>query len=212
MRLLNKHFLIGLSVGVALTLATVDTAAIFAARRFWVAEKGSILKAKGLVSDNPDLWKAFPAPFFPKPWTRSLERWSVRPLGGPPVTLGELKGKVVFLNFWSTGCAPCVAEMPGIENLFASLKDEQVVFLIATAEDEQTVRHFLNKHPFRVPVYLYGEDLPTEFQLRGFPTTLILDRNGAMVFRHSGPANWDDENARKFIRSLEGSPAIHSPA
>ena len=43
--------------------------------------------------------------------------------------LSDLKGKVVFLNFWRTSCGPCIAEMPGIERLYDSLRGENIFFL-----------------------------------------------------------------------------------
>ncbi len=115
---------------------------------------------------------------------------------------GDLKGKVVFLNFWLTTCGPCLAEMPGIEALHKSLNSEQVVFLAVTPEDEQQVRGFLKKIPLHVPVYLADGQPPDDLHGFGYPTTYILDRNGAAVFKNVGAFNWDDEGTRVFIRNL----------
>ena len=72
--------------------------------------------------------------------------------------------------------------------------------LTVAQDDEKTVRKFLREHPLPVPIYLAAKDPPADLRLWGVPTTFILDRNGATVFRHVGGANWDDDGARNFIR------------
>lgn len=109
---------------------------------------------------------------------------------------------MVFLNFWLTTCGPCIAEMPALERLRESLRGEPVEFLAVTPEDEERVRGFLAKARVEVPVYLSEEPLPEELPLFGYPTTFIIDPNGVAVFRHIGPANWDDDAARAFIQRL----------
>jgi thiol-disulfide isomerase/thioredoxin len=78
-------------------------------------------------------------------------------LDGKPVTLTQFKGKAVFLNFWSTSCGACIAEMPGINRLSDSLKDKQIVFAAVTQEPEKDVRNFVKKNIVGVPVYPSGE-------------------------------------------------------
>ncbi len=151
----------------------------------------------------PKSSEKLPRPVLPTDASAAHDHWTFHPLGGKPTTIGDFKGKVVFLNFWSTSCGPCIAEMPGIERLQASLRSEPVAFLAVTQEDEQSVRLFLQKFPLRVPVYLAGADVPRAFGPQLVPRTFILDRSGREVFRDVGGLNWDDDNARKFIRGLE---------
>jgi thiol-disulfide isomerase/thioredoxin len=130
------------------------------------------------------------------------DKWQIRPLDGKFITLGDLAGKVVFLNFWSTSCGPCIAEMPGIEKLRDSLKGEQIAFVVVTEDDEPRVRSFLKKVPLDLPVYLTEAKPPQDLQVMGFPTTFILDRKGAAVYREVGGYNWDNDSARGFLRGL----------
>ena len=95
------------------------------------------------------------------------------------------------------------------------MKNDNVVFLAVTSDDEKRVKAFVKKRGIRLPVYLCrGEfpfdlptgGVPTTFILdQGVPTTFILDRQGAARFRLAGPANWDDDGARSFIRGLENN-------
>jgi len=129
--------------------------------------------------------------------------WSYRALDGKEIMFSELKGKVVFINFWATWCKPCVAEMPSIQSLYNSLKDEDIVFLLVSDEDEETVRKFLDKKQFTFPVYLRDKEVPKVFKTMGIPATFILDREGSVVFKHVGSAKWDDESCLSFIRNLK---------
>lgn len=128
--------------------------------------------------------------------------WQLTGLNGTTTTLKDLEGKVVFLNFWATWCAPCIAEMPGIQNLADSLAGQPVVFLIVTEEDEAAVRRFLAKTPFRVPVYTFKSKPPATLRAGGVPATFVLDKRGAVVLRDIGGANWASEDARQFLLSL----------
>jgi thiol-disulfide isomerase/thioredoxin len=202
---LPKAFFFGLGVGVALTMVALGIG-------------GRCLENREMLNANPWLVHPFPQPpvakmpkssenltrpVLPTNASAAHDHWTFHPLGGKPTTLGDFKGKVVFLSFWSATCGPCIAEMPGIEKLQASLRSEPVAFLAVTQEDEQSVRLFLQKVPLRVPVYLAGTDMPRAFGPQLVPRTFILDRSGREVFRGVGGLNWDDENARKFIRGLE---------
>ena len=130
-------------------------------------------------------------------------QWSLMTLEGAVVPLSQFDGKVVFLNFWSTYCQPCIAEMPNIENLYDSLKEDEVVFLLASHQKEETVQKFMEKNPHSFPVYVYDpEALPDVFTLQGIPTTFILDRQGMVVFKYRGAAKWDDESCISFVRDL----------
>ena len=93
--------------------------------------------------------------------------------------------------------------MPGIERLYDSLKnDDRVAFLAVAKDDEQRVRSFLSKNPMRIPTYFGEGPLPKGLAVMGVPTTFILDRKGAAVFREVGAVNWDSESARAYLRSL----------
>lgn len=196
----NKNFFIGLGAGVALTMVALTMWG-----RFLNQQIESVAQSK-LVT--PLHWTAKSSVHLPKPWLPTTgspvrDQWSVRPLGGEPVTLSEFKGKVVFLNFWSTSCTPCIAEMPGIERLHESMKSEPVAFLTVTQEEEKEVRRFLQEVPLRVPIYLSDKETPADLRAVAFPTTFILDRDGRVLYRDVGAKNWDDENVRSFIRNLE---------
>jgi thiol-disulfide isomerase/thioredoxin len=202
---INKvGFGIGLAAGIVLTLLVLDAWGRHLDRTMSDAAQPRILSPMKTTQKMvfPSSSKTLPVAWVPEFSGQQHDSWKIRALDGHAATLGDLKGKVVFLNFWSTSCAPCIAEMPGIEGLLTSLKNEQIAFLAVTEDDEATVRRFLKKQSMRFPVYLSSGKPPADLSTPGIPTTFILDTRGAAVLRHEGPVNWDDDDVRAYIQSL----------
>ncbi len=122
---------------------------------------------------------------------------------GAAVDFGQFKGKVVFLNFWATWCPPCVAEMPAIQALYDQLGSDQVQFvMVATNDETAKVKKFLARKGYTFPVYELNGPLPSCYQSSVVPTTFVIDRQGNIVARHQGMANYDSEEFRAFLRNL----------
>lgn len=113
----------------------------------------------------------------------------------------DLKGKVVFLNFWATWCPPCVAELPEIQRAYEKHGD-QVVFLLVTDQERGVVEAFLDKHAYQLPVFYLRSGLPEVFNHRSIPTTYIISKDGRIVSRKTGAANWDSKATDKMFESL----------
>jgi thiol-disulfide isomerase/thioredoxin len=197
-------FTIGLVTGIALTFTGLNVWGKYLDRTILDAAQPQILRPMRLIQKTvfPVSTTNLPAAWLPEVSSRQHDSWTARTLDGREVRLGDFKGNVVFLNFWSTTCAPCIEEMAGIESLLDSVKNERVAFLAVTQEGDSVVREFLKKHPLRIPVYLSSENLPPDLLPLGVPTTFILDTRGAAVLRHIGPVNWDDDGVREYIRGL----------
>jgi thiol-disulfide isomerase/thioredoxin len=83
------------------------------------------------------------APSFPSTTLADYD-WIVQSLDGQDFKMSDVKGKVVFLNFWATWCPPCVAEMPSIQRLHEKLKDEGIVFVCISNEEVSKVNPVRN--------------------------------------------------------------------
>jgi thiol-disulfide isomerase/thioredoxin len=141
---------------------------------------------------------------FPPPGeTQSLghldEGWTVANLDGKPLRMGDLRGKVVFINHWATWCDPCLKEMPSIQALYESLLDSDVVFVIVSEEKQETVRQFVRSSGWSLPVYVTAR-FPPVLDTPGIPATFVVDREGQVVFHHSGFFNWDSDDCRQFLK------------
>lgn len=116
----------------------------------------------------------------------------------------DLKGKVIFINFWATWCPPCVAEMGSVNALYDKLKDDpRFVFIIADTDNNflQSIS-FMKKNKYDLPVYGLASSIPENLFTGTIPTTLIIDANGSIVQKHEGIANYDTEDMVKFLQSL----------
>ncbi|NIR47417.1 redoxin domain-containing protein [candidate division KSB1 bacterium] len=128
--------------------------------------------------------------------------WTFHTLSGQEKNFSNYKGKIIFLNFWATWCGPCKAEMPKIQNLYDQMKDREVVFLLMSNEKLTTLKHFLSFQDYELPVCNVSQKTFNQFDVTAIPTTLIIDRNGFVVFKHTGAAKWDDASCIKFLRAL----------
>jgi thiol-disulfide isomerase/thioredoxin len=99
-----------------------------------------------------------------------------------------LKGKVVFINFWFAACAPCMAEMEELNNLFKKFKlNKKFEFVSFTFEDSKEIA--LIKKKFNIHYNVYSISRDECYRLNnnnGFPTSVILDSAGTVQYIHSG--------------------------
>lgn len=123
---------------------------------------------------------------------------------GHVVSIQDLKGKVVFLNFWATWCPPCKAEMPSIQVLKDKFKNnDQVAFLIVEIEGEkEKARNFMQQGDMDLPVYYPESEIPREWLGGAIPTTVILDKTGKIAARHEGMADYSRAEVSDFILEL----------
>ena len=103
--------------------------------------------------------------------------FSIEDLSGQPLGLGELRGRVVFVNFWATFCAPCKTEAPSLERLYQELGPEgfEIVALsIDKPEDREEVEKFKNEFElsFRIGIDS-GKIVYDSYQATGVPETFI---------------------------------------
>jgi len=199
-----KSFLLGAGSGMALSLALIQLWGTYLDRSLADVAQPHILRPlrPSRWHASPVAYENLPHPWFPQDLSGNASSWKLTPLEGAPITLAQFKGRVLFLNFWSTSCAPCIEEMPGIAKLYKSLNDERIAFIAVTQERRQEVSNFLKENNLGVPVYLSEQDPPHELSAPGVPTTFVLARNGSVVLMHAGALNWDDDRARAYLLKL----------
>jgi len=135
--------------------------------------------------------------------------FTITSLDGREVSLSDMKGKVVFLNFWATWCGPCRSEVRDIQKLYESLKHKDfTVMAIDIREDAATVKKFMKKNSINFPVYIdrTGE-IAMRYSVRGIPTTYIINPEGEVVGVAIGPREWASKSSIRLMESLGNKKA-----
>lgn len=125
-------------------------------------------------------------------------------LSGDQANLEDYKGKVVFLNFWATWCPPCIAEMPGMQALYEQYGHrEDIAFVMVTLdEDIGKAREFLENREFTFDAYRLNGARPQVFRSQTIPTTYVMDKDGMLVSKKEGMANYNTSRFKDFLENL----------
>ena len=126
-------------------------------------------------------------------------------LEGRVITLESLRGQVVLLNFWSTLCAPCMAEMPSMGRLSSALRDKGLRILsVAIDSNDKPVREYVQKNAISFTVLLDRDKAVffDDYAGPSLPATYLLDRNGVIIEKFSGPVVWDSPAMKNRIMLL----------
>jgi len=101
-------------------------------------------------------------------------------LDGQSVSLSDLRGKPVLINFWATRCPPCVSEMPYLQEIYNEWSETELMLLaINTGEGSTKVKEFMQSNNLSLPVLLdTKQDVAQRYNIRGIPTTFFIDKNG----------------------------------
>jgi thiol-disulfide isomerase/thioredoxin len=123
---------------------------------------------------------------------------------GQTINTTDLKGKVIFVNFWATWCPPCIAEMPSVNQLYARFKNNvDVVFMVVDVDNDYTrALAFMQKHNFSLPMYTLAGNIPNDMMDGTIPTTLVFNKRGELVYQHTGAANYSNDKFTAFLNSL----------
>ncbi len=117
--------------------------------------------------------------------------------------ISNLKGNVILLNFWATWCAPCKDEMPSLDILQANNSLENLkIFPINVGQDsiEKSLKFFKDLNIKNLNVYFDTPvTLAKKFELRGIPTSILINKDGLEFARIIGSIDFQD---KKFIEWL----------
>jgi len=126
---------------------------------------------------------------------------------GRPISLSEFRGKIVFINFWTTWCLACVIEMPSMQKLHQKFKDKDFVMVaINLQESASRVEQFYKEHKLTFTTLLdITGDVGAGLGIRSIPTTFILDKNGRIIGKALGPREWEGKKSIALFEYLAES-------
>ena len=120
------------------------------------------------------------------------------------ISLSDFRGKIVFLNFWTTWCPTCRIEMPSMERLHRKFKNKDFAMVsVNIQESASQVKKFFKMFDLTFTALLdpTGE-VATGFSIRSIPTTFILDKDGRIIGTILGPRQWDSKEAIALFEHL----------
>jgi cytochrome c biogenesis protein CcmG/thiol:disulfide interchange protein DsbE len=114
--------------------------------------------------------------------------FSITLFDGSKLTLADLRGKAVFLNFWASWCPPCRAEARDLEAAWRKLKDDNVVFIgVALQDTDKASLEFLEEFGVTYP---NGRDesgkIAIDYGVWGIPESFFIDPEGRITYKHVG--------------------------
>ena len=141
------------------------------------------------------------------------EGWTLQTLDGETVRPAELRGKVLFVNYWATWCPPCVGEMPSLQKLhdhFAGDPDVRFLFVALDNPPRPAVPQFLQANGYDLPVCLpAGAEPAGDFAYQGgIPKTLVIGKDGRLRQQVLGATDWFRSDQVRFLEQLAGENVI----
>ena len=131
-----------------------------------------------------------------KPEGKAKLNYTLMDMNGVKVHLADYKGKVILMNFWATWCGPCKTEIPAFIELYDQYKDQGLVVLGVSTDDEpETLRAYAAsmKMNYQVLVARDKEEILDAWgPIYAIPTTFFVGRDGSICGKHMGPATKED--------------------
>jgi peroxiredoxin len=131
--------------------------------------------------------------------------FQLRDMNGQLVTLSDLRGKVVLLNFWATWCGPCRVEMPAMEQLYRMFprKDFEILAVSTDAQGVAVTRSFQQENRLTFPI-LHDADyrVGLTYGARSLPMTFMVDRQGVVRHQIFGARDWGAPEAQQLVQML----------
>ncbi|MDV6169052.1 TlpA disulfide reductase family protein [Flavobacterium sp. DG1-102-2] len=119
----------------------------------------------------------------------SLPDFEMKLHNNTTVNLSQLKGKVVLLDFWYRGCAPCLMAIPDLVKLQEEFKDDLVIIGINHSDTQDDVIDYFNyKKPNYASTYKNGDNIPKALNVTiiGYPTTMLYGKQGKLIKMDAG--------------------------
>lgn len=120
------------------------------------------------------------------------------------ISLADVKGKVVYLDFWASWCGPCALSLPELEKLRSRFRHQGFEVLAINLDDSMDdARRFLEDKQISYPILVDGQQVtPEQYGITGMPTAFLLDRNGQLREVHKGYKKGDTELLASKIKAL----------
>ncbi len=131
--------------------------------------------------------------------------WTLPTLKGDSISLADLRGKVVLLDFFYKSCAPCCAALPTLQRMHEKYKEQGVVVIGIDPYDDPVkanMADFIKKRSVGYTVVFSNRELPQKYRVTGYPTLFFINREGKIVKYHEGFSASMEEEIEKQIQKM----------
>ena len=128
-------------------------------------------------------------------------QYTVVDMEGEAKSISVGKGEVTFISYWATWCPPCIAELPGIQDLYTDYGDK-VNFMLLTQEAPEKVQRFITKKGYDLPIFFPQMQAPEVLQENSIPTNYVIDGKGNIIIKETGAADWNSKKVRTLLDDL----------
>ena len=137
----------------------------------------------------------------------TIPEYSAPNLEGEEVSFEDVRGQVVLVSVWATWCGPCRVEMPSIQALYDSYKDEGFTVLAISIDTDpqykRKVEEFRDQYDLTFPILLDpANEITRTLQTIGVPENFVIDKQGRIVKRVIGASHWNTEANRSLVEEL----------
>ena len=127
--------------------------------------------------------------------------WNLKNLNDQEIWISDTD-KPIFINIWATWCGPCRSEIPSINELYNTFKNDVEFMLISPDESIEKLTEFAEKNDYKLPFYNAISHTPKELQTNSYPTTFILDKNKNITHKLTGAHDWNSESVQSILNEL----------
>ena len=124
-------------------------------------------------------------------------------IDGGELSIKELRGQIVIVNFWASWCNPCVEEFPSMLKLVERFKGQIVVYAVATDDDRKDVEAFIKAFGLPKPGFNIVWDNKKEamktYGVDKVPESFLVNRDGKLIRKVLGIENWASDNAAQYF-------------
>ena len=136
----------------------------------------------------------------------AIEELTLTDIKGEVHSLESLKDKIIVVDFWFINCGPCIKEIPDLNKLKSEYETEDIEWFAVTYDPKERVERFLDRMKFDYTIVPDSKHLTDRFDIRFYPTTLIIDENRKIVYTGkfgsmNGRVNEIREALNKLIKS-----------
>lgn len=123
---------------------------------------------------------------------------------GHNISRSAFPGKLLVLNFWATWCAPCIQELPSLDQFSRKFSGSGVTVLAVSVDrNEKRYKDFLARvKPGFMTTRDPGADLPASYGTFMYPETYVIDQNGKVLYKEGNARDWMDPAFLNYFQSL----------